>query len=153
MEFIADLHTKIIHFPIALLFTYVLFEVVEIVSKNETYQKAAHILLFLGVLGAFAAAFSGNQAFEVYKFWNDEKLNVLNNHELYANLTVWYFTGILILRTYFVIKKKYLSQVKYLLLVLSIIGCLLVFQTSEYGGTLVKKFGIGTELIQNQRQK
>ena len=151
MEFIADLHTKIIHFPIALLFTYVLFDAVGIISKKETYQKAAHILLLLGVLGAFAAAFSGNQAFASYKFWNDQSLEVFNNHEFYANLTVWYFTALLILRTYFVIKKKYIHQLKYLLLILGFIGCALVFQTSEFGGKLVKIFGIGTELIQNQQ--
>jgi len=151
MDFIADLHPKIVHFPIALFFTYVLFDAIGIVFKKDAYQKSAHLLLFLGVLGAFAAAFSGNQAINAYKFWNDYSLMALADHELYANITVWYFTAILILRTYLVIKKRYFSKVKYLVFILSLLGCLIVFQTSEYGGKLIREFGIGTEFELNHK--
>ena len=147
MEFLADLHPKVVHFPIALLITSVLVDVIGLFSTKDFYHKSAHLLLFLGVLGALAAALSGNQAFIAYDFWNDSSSRVLEDHEFYANITIWYFTILLISRTYFVIKKKYYSSVKYLIVVLSLAGCYFIFQASEYGGELVKKFGIGTEMV------
>jgi uncharacterized membrane protein len=45
-----------------------------------------------------------------------------------------------------VLKKKSNSSLKYLLLLFALFGCYLIYQTAEYGGDLVKKFGVGTEL-------
>ena len=150
MEFLAELHPKVVHFPIALLISSVLFDVIGLFSGKEFYHKSSHLLLFLGVLGAFAASVSGNQAFIAYLFWNDSSRKVFENHEFFANVTIWYFALLLILRTFFVLKKKYISSIKYLIIVLSLAGCYFIFQTSEYGGELVKKFGIGTELVPDQ---
>ncbi|MHB9014432.1 MAG: DUF2231 domain-containing protein, partial [Ignavibacteriaceae bacterium] len=65
MEFLAQLHPKIVHFPIALLSTYVLLEIIGVVFKRDFFSKAAHLILLLGVLGALAAVFTGNQAEDV----------------------------------------------------------------------------------------
>ncbi|MGD8305633.1 MAG: hypothetical protein PVF17_03180 [Ignavibacteria bacterium] len=153
MEFLAELHPKVVHFPIALLMISVLFDVVGILSKKEYFHKSAHLLLLLGVLGSFAAAFTGNQAFSSYKFWNNSSGELMSNHELYANITIWYFTLILFLRTFLVLRKKYFTPVKYIIIVLGIVGCYFLFQTSEYGGKLVNKYGIGTDLIPDQTIK
>ena len=64
MDFLAGLHPKIVHFPIALLSAYALLEIIGIVFKNEFLSKTAHLFLFLGVLGALAAVLTGNQAEE-----------------------------------------------------------------------------------------
>ena len=149
MEFLAGLHPKIVHFPIALLLTYALFELVGIITKKEFYSNAAYLLLILGVVGSFFAVLSGNQAFAAYQYWNNLSKELFEDHQAFANLTVWFFTGLLLIRTYLVVKKKYIGKVKYLILILAIIGCFLIFQTAEYGGNLVKKFGIGTDLINN----
>ncbi len=45
MDFLAELHPKVVHFPIALLLTYAILELVGIVFKKEFYQKTAHLLL------------------------------------------------------------------------------------------------------------
>jgi uncharacterized membrane protein len=146
MEFLAEMHPKVVHFPIALLLTYVILELIGIVFKKEFYQKAAHLLLFLGVIGACFAVFTGNQAHTAYKYWSESSSELFNEHQTFANLTVWYFTGILVFRTYLVVKKKFLSFYKYIILVLALFGCYLIYQTAEYGGDLIKKFGVGTEL-------
>ena len=151
MEFLAELHPKVIHFPIALLITSVLFDIVGLLSRKEFYHKSSHLLLLLGVLGAFTAALTGNQAASAYAFWNDANSIVVTKHAFYANVTIWYFTFILVLRTFLVLKKKYFPALKYLIVVLSLAGCFFIFQTSEYGGELVKKYGIGTKLIPNQQ--
>jgi len=146
MEFLAELHPKVVHFPIALLITYVILELIGILFKIDFYQKAAHLLLFLGVIGAFFAVLTGNQAHAAYRYWNDSSSELFNDHQTFANLTVWYFTGILLLRTYLVVKKKFPSLFKYIVLTLALFGCYLIYQTAEYGGDLIKKFGVGTEL-------
>ncbi|MFC2102896.1 DUF2231 domain-containing protein [Bacteroidota bacterium] len=153
MEFLADLHPKIVHFPITLIITSVLFDILGIVIKKESYERSAHLLLFLGVVGSFAAVLSGNQAFIAYEFWNEDSSKILEDHEFFANITIWYFTALLILRTYLVIRKKYFIKFKYLIVVFGLIGCFFVIQTSEYGGQLVKKFGIGTEVELDQHKK
>jgi uncharacterized membrane protein len=53
---------------------------------------------------------------------------------------------VLVLRTYLVVKKKFSSSYKYIILALALFGCYLIYQTAEYGGDLIKKFGVGTEL-------
>ena len=146
MEFLAGLHPKVVHFPIALLSTYVLLELIGFLLKKDFYSKAAHLILFLGIIGAFMAVLTGNQAFAAYEYWNDSSKEVFNIHQTFANLTVWYFTGLLVLRTYLVLKKKFLHTFKYVILILSLPGCFLIYQTAEYGGQLVTKFGVGTEI-------
>jgi uncharacterized membrane protein len=149
MEFLAELHPKIVHFPIALLLTYVLLEFIGTVFKKEFFQKAAHLLLLLGVIGSFFAVLTGNQAFAAHENWNDLSKQLFNDHQTFANLTVWYFTGMLVFRTYLVVKKKFSPSFKYLILTLALFGCFLVYQTAEFGGDLIKKYGVGTELNYN----
>jgi uncharacterized membrane protein len=149
MEFLAELHPKIIHFPIALFITSVLFDFIELIFRKESFGRSAHLLLFLGVIGGFAAALSGNQAFIAYEFWNDSSSALLEQHQLFANITIWFFAALLILRTYLVLRKKYFGAKKYLIITLAFIGCYFIYQASEYGGELVKKFGIGTEFKMN----
>jgi uncharacterized membrane protein len=146
MEFLAGLHPKVVHFPIALLLTYVILELIGVVFKKEFYQKAAHLLLFLGVIGAFFAVLTGNQAHTAYKYWSESSSKLFNEHQTFANLTVWYFTGLVVFRTYLVVKKKFSSFYKYIILALAFFGGYLVYQTAEHGGNLIKKFGVGTEL-------
>lgn len=146
MEFLAELHPKVVHFPIALLLTYVALELIGIVFKKEFYQKAAHLLLFLGVIGALFAVLTGNQAHSAYKYWSESSSELFNEHQTFANLTVWYFTGILLFRTYLVVKKKFSSFYKYIILAFALFGCYLIYQTAEDGGDLIKKFGVGTKL-------
>ena len=146
MELLAELHPKVVHFPVALLLTYVILELIGIVFRKEFYQKAAHLLLFLGVIFALFAVLTGNQAFTAYQYWSESSSKLFNEHQTFANLTVWYFTGMLVLRTYLVVKKKFSSSYKYIVFILALFGCYLVYQTSEHGGDLIKKFGVGTEL-------
>jgi len=152
MEFLAGLHPKVVHFPIALLLTYVLLELVGIVFRKEFYLKAAHLLLFLGVIGAIFAVLTGNQAHTAYEYWSESSSKLFDEHQTFANLTVWYFTGLLVYRTYLVVKKKFSSFTKYFILALAFFGCYLVYQTAEYGGNLIKKFGVGTELNFNLKE-
>ena len=152
MEFLAGLHPKVVHFPIALLITFVLLELIGTLLNKDFYTKTAHLILFLGVIGTILAVLTGNQAFISYKYWNPASEELFNNHQTFANLAVWHFAGLLVLRTYLVVKKRYFKTMKYIFLVLTLFGGFLIYQTSEYGGELVKKYGIGTELKINDTE-
>ena len=52
MEFLANLHPKLVHFPIVFLLCYVVLEIIAAISKKEVFSKAAHITLFFGVVTA-----------------------------------------------------------------------------------------------------
>jgi uncharacterized membrane protein len=138
MEFLAHIHPKIVHFPIAFLLMYPLMELLALVTKKEFYSKAASLFLIIGTLGAFFAVFTGNQAFSVIKNWGKDSLYILNSHQTFANITMWFFTGLLVLRIYLTIKKKINQKTIIILFLLSLLGCYLVYQTGNYGGKLAK---------------
>jgi uncharacterized membrane protein len=138
MEFLAHIHPKIVHFPIAFLLMYPLMELLALVTKKEFYSKAASLFLIIGTLGAFFAVFTGNQAFSVIKNWGKDSLYIFNSHQTFANITMWFFTGLLVLRIYLTIKKKINQKTIIILFLLSLLGCYFVYQTGNYGGKLAK---------------
>ena len=146
MEFLAELHPKVVHFPIALLITYALLELIGTIFNKEFFQKAAHLILLLGVIGCIFAVLTGNQAFAANKYWNDASTSLVGEHQTFANITIWYFVVLLVFKTFIVLKKKMNRKINYLILTLALIGCYFVYQASEHGGKLVTKYGIGTEL-------
>ena len=146
MEFLAELHPKVVHFPVALLLTFALFELLGTVLKKDYFHKAAHLILFLGVVGSVLAVLSGKQAGAANPNWTEASIELIREHSSYANITMWYFVGVLVVKTFLVVKKKMNQTFNYIILVLALVGCFFIFETSEHGGQLVTKFGIGTEL-------
>ena len=145
MEFLSAFHPKVIHFPIAFLLGYFIIELLGIIFKKDFLSKAAHLLLFLGVLGALAAVLTGHQAEEAFEYWNKQSGELLEQHEMFANLTLWYFTGLLVLRTFVAFRKKFIGIVQYVILVLAMVGVYFVFRTGEHGGKMVYEHGVGTQ--------
>jgi uncharacterized membrane protein len=150
MEFLAQFHPRIIHFPVAFLIIYVILEITGVISRKDFFQKTAFLFLFLGVLSAVAAVITGNQAAEIASKWEDKgaiiPFGLISEHEEFATITLWYFTGLLVLRTFLVLKKKFKGLYHYLIILLAIGGAYLIYQTADYGGRLVFDHGVGTEL-------
>jgi uncharacterized membrane protein len=136
MEFLANIHPKVVHFPLAFLMLYPVIEFLALITKKEFYSKAANLFLFIGTLGALFAVFTGNQAFSVIKNWRKEDLEIFYSHQTFANITMWFFTGLLALRIYLYIKKKINQKTMLILFLLSLIGCYFVYQTGSLGGKL-----------------
>ena len=157
MDFFAHLHPEVVHFPIAFFLVYALLEIIGVVFKKEYFSKTAHLFLFLGVLGAIAAVFTGNSAESAAKLLASKGLSIpkqaIGEHEDYATFTMWYFTGLLIIRTMYVLKKKFSGNIKYFFVLLSLIGVLLVYKTGQLGGRLVYKYGVGTDLKKTELKK
>jgi uncharacterized membrane protein len=150
MELLARLHPEIVHFPISFLLIYVLLEIAGVLSKKVFFQKTAYLFLFLGVLTAVAAVITGNQAADIASGWKDRgaviPFELVKEHEEFATITLWYFTGLLVLRTFIVLKKKFKGITQYLLILFAVIGGYLIYETADHGGKLVYEHGVGTEL-------
>ncbi|MFO7446820.1 MAG: DUF2231 domain-containing protein [Ignavibacteriaceae bacterium] len=150
MEFLAENHPRIVHFAVALLFIYPLLELIGVLFKRDFFSKAAYLLLSFGVLAALGAVLTGEQAHEVAMIWEEKgaimPFKAINEHRDWANITLWYFAGVLVLRTFFVIRKKFIGYIRYIFVVLALIGVYFVFETGDHGGQLVYKHGVGTEL-------
>jgi len=146
MEFLAQFHPKVIHFAVSLLIIYSLFEILGAILKNDFLRKTAHLILFLGVLSALGAVITGNQAKDAFDYWNKNSSDMVEMHETYATITLWFFAALLLVRTFLVLKKRFSLTLNYLFACLSIVGMFFVFQTGERGGKLVFEFGVGTQI-------
>ena len=102
MEFLAEIHPKIVHFPLAFLLLYPLIELLYFVTRKEFYNKSAFLFLLIGVIGALLAVLSGNQAYAMVSEWNPKTLEIFNSHQTFANISIWYFTFLLSAQVLFV---------------------------------------------------
>ena len=145
----AEIHPKVVHFPIALLTTYALLEIAGIILKKEFISKSALLILCIGVITAFFAVLTGNQASSEFNFWNDESKAILEQHQTFATYLVWFSALISVLRIVVMLKKKFGGFIKYLFILFALVLIYIVYETGTHGGTLVKKFGVGTEVIKS----
>jgi uncharacterized membrane protein len=136
MEFLAEIHPKIVHFPLAFLLLYPLIELLYFVTRKEFYNKSAFLFLLIGVIGALLAVLSGNQAYAMVSEWNPKSLEIFNLHQTFANISIWYFTTLLALRFYLHSKKKLNRYLPVVIFILSLLGSYFVYQTGLYGGKL-----------------
>lgn len=144
MEFLAGIHTKTIHFPIAFLMFYPVTELLFLITRKEFFNKAALLFLTIGVVAAFFAVLSGNQAFGLIEDWSVKSKEVFNLHQNYANISIWYFTILLALRYFLFIKKKLNRTLIAVLFLLGLIGSYFVFQTGYYGGKVAHRNVVNT---------
>ncbi|MCB9206982.1 MAG: DUF2231 domain-containing protein [Ignavibacteriales bacterium] len=150
MEFLAKLHPLVIHFPIALLFFYILLEVSNIFINKDYLRNVSLFVLLLGVIGGVVAVLTGNQSLQILEQnSNITRLHIryINNHEYFATITLWYFFVILIVKIYLLKKKNYKQIFRYLFVIFVIGGGIILYQASKLGGKLVYSFGIGTDLL------
>jgi len=152
-NFLAEIHTKVVHFPIALLTIYSLLEIVGIFFDKEFITKSALLILCLGVISAFFAVLTGNQAYSVFPFWNPQSTALLNEHQTFATYLLWGSVLICVFRIFVTVKKKFNGLVKYLFVLFAIVIIFLVYETGVNGGDLVKKYGVGTDLFDSSTEK
>jgi len=152
-SFLGDIHPKVVHFPVALLTTYSLLEIVGIVFKKEFISKSALLILCLGVVTAFFAVLTGNQASANFNFWTDDSSALLGEHQTYATYLLWLSVLVCGFRIFVVLKKKFFGITKYLFILFALMILFLVYQTGIHGGDLVKKYGTGTDVFETKISK
>jgi uncharacterized membrane protein len=139
------LHPMIVHFPIALLITGFLADLIGISFKKEFFNNVGLLLLSLGVAGVAAAYLTGDRAGEGLTEAGALKM-ALEAHEAAAELTLWILAATILARGTLVLMRKYSGALRLIPLALFLIGILSIARTGYYGGELVFKHAAGVQL-------
>jgi uncharacterized membrane protein len=135
----AHLHPMIVHFPIALILTGFLADVISIFIKSEKcLSRTGFYLMILGALAAVAAWGSG------HLFTSEPAqgaiADVFEKHETSAMITVLLMVTGSLLRIWLVWKKKEESVLKWVVFGLFFLAFCAVFFTGFLGGTMVYNY-------------
>ncbi|TXF78827.1 DUF2231 domain-containing protein [Chryseobacterium sp.] len=138
------LHAMVIHFPIALLLTAFLGEIIGLILKKTFLNQAAFYLLILGTFGTLIAYLSGDAAGDGMEGGSLGKAIML--HEEAAALTLWLaiITTLLYGALYFFKSHNRWYRIVGIILFATVIGS--VTRTAYLGGQLVYRHGAGVEL-------
>lgn len=130
------LHPMLVHFPIALILTGFLLEIIATYKRGDLCtNKAAFVLLLLGTLSAYVAATAGGLFTPDF---TGKAGDVENTHQTFAGISITLFTITSVLYIYAAWSKKavpdIINKLGFLFYTLSAIS---VSITGFYGGELV----------------
>jgi uncharacterized membrane protein len=137
------LHPMIVHFPIALLLTSVLFDAISNFFKRDSLREGALWLLGLGLLGGVAASIAGSMAEEAAEKAGIAE-SLIETHESLAFVTMGIF-GLLFLWRLF-LRKQFAGRLLAIYLLGATIGVGTLSATGYYGGDLVYEHGAGVNV-------
>jgi uncharacterized membrane protein len=136
MMFFAKLHPLIVHFPVALLTSGVVFEVYGSLRKDEVVATAGRFNTRLGFWCIFPVLLVGFLG--MLSLGNVEKFkDFLSSHLRFAFLTAGTFLIAMVVSRYF---RNPLGRVVYFLALAA--GLVCVLRTGYYGGELVHRFNL-----------
>ncbi|MBN2637669.1 MAG: DUF2231 domain-containing protein [Bacteroidales bacterium] len=141
----SHLHPMIVHFPIALLLTGLLFDTIGLFAKKTFYSKVGFYLLVLGALGTVVAFLTGHFAGSGITEQGALK-QALETHENAAELTIWIVSITATFRILLELFKKYKGIFKAAAFVLFLASAMAIARTGYYGGELVYKHAAGVQL-------
>jgi len=146
------LHAALNDLPIALLLTAVLFDVLALATRRESFRLVSFWTLVLGALGGAAAVMSGLQA-EEHISHGDAVHRVMETHETLGLVTLGVF-GVLAL--WRLLRERRMSSGERTAgLILSLVGAGVLFATGLYGGRLVFEHaaGIPTSILEGEMRE
>ncbi|MEW6283053.1 MAG: DUF2231 domain-containing protein [Candidatus Eremiobacterota bacterium] len=139
-QVMASLHPAMVHFPLALLFSAVLIDLVAFWRKDERLAFAGFLNLILGTLGVMLAFVTGNMA-EIWAARQHITQTPLKLHENFAQFTSWAFIALLSLRSFVHVRRNRPYFAAYLLC--GVISLGMLSATGWLGGELVYKYAAG----------
>ncbi len=135
-------HPLTVHFPIALLFTSVFFDLLGILTEKNSFRQTGWWLLVLGLIGGGVAATFG--------WWTEEQVEAMgvpeqavDRHEAFAVATLIVFAVLAIIR--WRIRAHWSVRARAIYLSVAMTGLLLLGITGFYGGELVYRYGAGVQ--------
>ena len=126
-----DLHPFFSHFPIALICLIGIIELLRLFIKKIP-SFISLIILFISTIMSFLSVQSGQ--IEKSKIKNNQTLKIIENHENFGDMVIWYSIALLIIWSILFLKKDD-NQILKLFLISILIA--LVVQTALLGGELV----------------
>ncbi|HKH84548.1 MAG TPA: DUF2231 domain-containing protein [Gemmatimonadales bacterium] len=143
------LHAALNDLPTALLLTAVIFDVLALATRRDTFRQASFWTLIVGAVGGAAAVISGLQA-EEHIAHGEAVHRVMETHETLALITLGVF-GVLAL--WRLIRDRRMGRAERILgVVASVAGLGILVTTAVYGGRLVFEHaaGIPTSVLQEE---
>lgn len=136
----SHLHPITVHFPIALLIVAFIFEILALVYKNNRVFSMVGFSVFIaGTLGAIVAVISGNLFTEELTGPMDE---VLDNHHLFANITMYLAIITSLFKVYLMVQKKEETSLKWVSFSAMFITMIAVGLAGYFGGSIVYDYMI-----------
>jgi uncharacterized membrane protein len=136
----ARTHALLTAFPVALLSTAVLFEVLAVALKKDSLRRTGFALLLVGTLGAAAAVLAGLQAEEGVAHGGPAH-ELMEHHEQLAFITLGTFAVAALWRL--VRERKMGGAERFVVLLLTLGGLLSLAYTGHHGGQLVFEHAAG----------
>ncbi len=137
-----NLHPMLVHLPIALLTANWVFDLLSVVTKRQEFERTGWWTLLAGMIGLAGAITTGlmaegsvNIAETARGFFEVHEQLAFGVAAMYSTLVLWRFAA----RTYIP------QRLRWVYLVVSFLGVILVWVTGWYGGELVFRFGIGVQ--------
>jgi uncharacterized membrane protein len=145
------LHAALNDLPAALLLVAVLFELLALATRKESFRQVSFWTLIVGAIGGAAAVLSGLQAEENIAH-GDAVHRVMETHELLGFITLSIFGVLAVWRIWR--ERRMGTTERALALVLSLGGAGVLIATAAYGGRLVfdHAAGIPTEVLTSETE-
>jgi uncharacterized membrane protein len=133
----------VVHFPIALLTTSVVFDLLSMRWRHKSFQDAGFYTLIAGLLGSAVAVLTGAMAEELAE---DKGIpeSVLEIHEALGYATLLFFIGLLALRL--LMRWKLIREIPALYLAMGVVGIVILSAAGYFGGSLVYDYGAGVSM-------
>ncbi len=144
-----DIHPLIAHFPIVLLLIGVVCDAIGILNDRDFFLRAGFLLFSLGALSALPVALTGDSAAEVAQHIDDIAAD-LDDHDTLGTVTAFLAVALALIRTHFVLRKKFVGIIRYVYLVFGLVTAGLVCAAGYTGGHLVYHYGAGTRSVTSQ---
>lgn len=139
------LHAALNDFPAALLLVSVLFDLLGIFTKRDSFKAAGFWTLVVGVLGTGGAVLAGEMAEDAVEH-SDQAHAVMETHETLGIIVLVLFG---LLAAWRIVRKGVWSPAEQpIALTAGVIGVALMVYTSKLGGSLVFDHGLGIPAAQ-----
>jgi len=138
-----NLHSLIVHFPIALLIVATGFDIAGILGRIESALRTGYILLGLGTAAAIAAAVTGDYASDAASGIPGITRDLLRHDDL-GTATAAVAILLFLIRTRAVLQKRFVGATRNVYLIVTVCLAGLAAVSGYTGGRLVHRFGAGT---------
>jgi uncharacterized membrane protein len=147
-----NVHPMFVHFPIALLFTSVLLDLIAYSLPGRARVLLRSVGSVLGVIGALAALatyLTGRAAAQTVLIPGMAHA-LVNAHWEWAFWTLWYFAGLAVVRVVMLLTGRASGpRATAALAITGLIGLGLLFETADRGAELVYGQGVGVGVNPN----
>ena len=138
LTFFAKLHPMLVHFPVGLLTSGVVFEIYGALRNDEVVESAGRFNIRFGLWSLFPVLLVGFLG--MISLENTEKFrDFLSSHLKFALVTAGVFISAMLVARYL---RKPWGRVLYFLIIA--VGGVCVLTTGYFGGEMVHRFGVST---------